>query len=78
MLGVLWGEIAFDAVVADTLIASARSAADTLRGQSGARRSSAEDALAEFRGAYARVFEDACRVEAEDRALLAGTLEELA
>ncbi|MBK0421444.1 hypothetical protein JD292_05075 [Leucobacter sp. CSA2] len=70
--------IQFDDGAADSLISAARSAADTLRGQAGPRRTAAEDAATDFAGAYARSFATVCTVEASDRGKLAGVLDSLA
>lgn len=70
-------KIAFDDAAADTLISAASAAATRLRDQAAGRRSAAEAASADFSGAFARLFEAACVIEAEDRAALAGVLEDL-
>jgi len=71
-------DIEFDAGDAKALSKAARSAADTLRGQSGTRSASAEAALADFAGSYADRFNDAVVIEAEDRGRLVGVLTDLA
>lgn len=70
--------IQFDAGIADRLITSANATATELRDQGTSRRTAAERAAEDFSGAYARLFEAACAVEAEDRGKLAGVLEDLA
>jgi hypothetical protein len=71
-------DIEFDAGSAKALARVVRRAADTLRGQGGARSSAVESALADFAGAYADRFRDAAVVEAEDRGRLVGVLTDLA
>jgi hypothetical protein len=71
-------DIEFDAGDAKVLAKAVRSAADTLRGQSGTRSASAEAALADFAGSYADRFNDAVVIEAEDRGRLVGVLTDLA
>ncbi|WP_418515552.1 hypothetical protein ACNUCX_12350 [Curtobacterium flaccumfaciens pv. flaccumfaciens] len=71
-------DIEFEAGDAKVLAKAVRSAADTLRGQSGTRSASAEAALADFAGSYADRFNDAVVIEAEDRGRLVGVLTDLA
>ena len=71
-------DIEFEAGDAKVLAKAVRSAADTLRCQSGTRSASAEAALADFAGSYADRFNDAVVIEAEDRGRLVGVLTDLA
>lgn len=66
------GDIAFDADEARPAARVARRAAETLRGQAGARSGAVEAALDDFEGSYAERFRSAAVIEAEDRARLAG------
>lgn len=70
--------IPFDDAAAERLSTAARRAATVLRDQGPARRSAAQVAADDFTGSYARLFESACAIEAEDRGTLAGVLDELA
>lgn len=72
------GDIAFDADEARSAARVARRAAETLRGQAGARSGAVEAALDDFEGSYAERFRSAAVIEAEDRARLAGVLVDLA
>lgn len=69
--------IAFDDGAAASLGATVDAAAKELRDQATLRRTSIETAMDQFSGGYATVFTQACVVEAEDRAKLAGKLESL-
>ncbi|WP_182065983.1 alpha/beta hydrolase [Curtobacterium sp. ME12] len=71
------GEIQYDDAAADLLAQAASGAAETLRGQSAARRTGAESALDDFDGAYAKRFEESAQIEADDRPKLASVLDEL-
>ncbi|WP_146240181.1 hypothetical protein [Curtobacterium sp. MCSS17_008] len=72
------GDIAFDADEARSAARVARRAAETLRGQAGARSGAVEPGLEDFEGSYAERFRSAAVIEAEDRARLAGVLVDLA
>lgn len=69
--------VLFDDGAAEALITAATGAANSLRSQGAGRRAAAEAAAAQFAGAYARLFEAMCTVEAEDRLRLAGVLDEV-
>ncbi|MBT1546046.1 alpha/beta hydrolase [Curtobacterium aurantiacum] len=71
------GEIQYDDAAADLLAQAASGAAETLRGQSAARRTGVENALDDFDGAYAKRFEESAQIEADDRPKLASVLDEL-
>ncbi|MBT1679738.1 alpha/beta hydrolase [Curtobacterium aurantiacum] len=71
------GEIQYDDAAADLLAQAASGAAETLRGQSAARRTGVENALDDFDGAYAKRFEESAQIEAHDRPKLASVLDEL-
>lgn len=71
------GKIEFDAAAADAVIRAATSAKDELRAQSGARRSSVEEAAADFSGAYADRFTESASTESADRGKLASVLDDL-
>ncbi|MBT1669284.1 alpha/beta hydrolase family protein [Curtobacterium flaccumfaciens pv. flaccumfaciens] len=71
------GEIQYDDAAADLLAQAASGAAETLRGQSAARRTGVESALDDFDGAYAKRFEESAQIEADDRPKLASVLDEL-
>ncbi|UBQ01525.1 alpha/beta hydrolase [Curtobacterium sp. TXMA1] len=71
------GDIAFDADESRSAARVARWAAETLRGQAGARSGAVEAALDDFEGSYAERFRSAAVIEAEDRARLAGVLVDL-
>lgn len=76
-LGDLVGAIPFDDAVADRLAQAAKTAADVMRAQAGARRGAAEDAAQDFKGAYAGRFIESVGVEAGDRLKLASVLDGL-
>lgn len=71
------GKIEFDAAAADAVIKAATSAEDELRAQAGARRTSVEDAAADFSGTYADRFTESASAESADRGKLASVLNEL-
>ena len=71
-------DIEFDAGDAKAMARTARTAAETMRGQSGSRSSAAQSALADFAGSYADRFHDAVVIESEDRSKLVGVLTDLA
>lgn len=73
----MWGQmgIEFDDAAASRLVACGVEAAMTLRASAWPRRSGAEDALDEFDGVYAKLFEAARVTESEDRVRLARALE---
>lgn len=71
------GKIEFDAAAADAVIRAATSAKDELRAQSGTRRSSVEEAAADFSGAYADRFTESASTESTDRGKLASVLDDL-
>jgi hypothetical protein len=70
--------IEFDDAAASRLVGCAVEVALTLRASAGPRRSTAEAALLDFDGAYARLFETARVTESADRVRLAKELERLA
>lgn len=70
--------IEFDDAAASRLVDCAVEVALTLRASAGPRRSTAEAALLDFDGAYARLFETARVTESADRVRLAKELESLA
>lgn len=70
--------IEFDDAAASRLVDCAVEVALTLRASAGPRRSTAEAALLDFDGAYARLFEAARVTESADRVRLAKELEGLA
>lgn len=70
--------IEFDDAAASRLVDCAVEVALTLRASAGPRRSTAEAALLDFDGAYARLFETARVTESADRVRLARELESLA
>lgn len=70
--------IEFDDAAASRLVDCAVEVALTLRASAGPRRSTAEAALLDFDGAYARLFEAARVTESADRVRLAKELESLA
>lgn len=70
--------VQFDDGAAQGLVTAASHADRVLAEQGAGRRSSAESASQEFRGAYARLFQQACATEAQDRARLASVLDDLA
>lgn len=69
--------IEFDDAAASRLVGCAVEVALTLRASAGPRRSTAEAALRDFDGAYARLFEAARATESTDRVRLAKGLEAL-
>ncbi|PZO60619.1 MAG: hypothetical protein DI639_03940 [Leifsonia xyli] len=69
--------IEFDDAAASRLVSCAVEVALTLRASAGPRRSTAEAALLDFDGAYARLFEAARATESTDRVRLAKGLEAL-
>lgn len=71
------GEVQYDDAAADLLAQAASNAAETLRGQGAGRRTAAESALDGFDGAYAKRFEEAAQIEADDRPKLATVLDDL-
>lgn len=71
------GDIQYDEAAADAVVRAAGAAADRLRGQGAARRSAAESALDDFRGAYAKRFEESVQIEADDRPKLTSALDDL-
>ncbi|PZE95345.1 hypothetical protein DEI95_03040 [Curtobacterium sp. MCBD17_008] len=76
-----WGGtmgIEFEDAAAVRLLACASEVALSLRAGSAGRRASAEDALRDFHGAYARLYEQAHTVESEDRVRLVRALDDLA
>ncbi|PZE38423.1 hypothetical protein DEJ31_03790 [Curtobacterium sp. MCPF17_031] len=76
----MWGAmgIEFDDVAASRLLTCLTDAALGLRASGAGRRASAETALHDFHGAYARLFEAARTIESEDRVRLTRALEDLA
>ncbi|WIB12041.1 hypothetical protein DEJ36_14665 [Curtobacterium sp. MCPF17_052] len=70
--------IEFDDVAASRLLTCLTDAALGLRASGAGRRASAETALRDFHGAYARLFEAARTIESEDRVRLTRALEDLA
>lgn len=71
------GDIQYDEAAADAVLKAAGAAADRLRGQGPARRSAAESAMDDFRGAYAKRFEESVQIEAGDRPKLTSALDDL-
>ncbi|MBP1300392.1 MULTISPECIES: alpha/beta hydrolase [unclassified Curtobacterium] len=71
------GDIQYDEAAANAVVRAASAAADRLRGQGAARRSAAESALDDFRGAYAKRFEESVQIEADDRPKLTSALDDL-
>ncbi|WIE72700.1 alpha/beta hydrolase [Curtobacterium sp. MCJR17_020] len=69
--------IEFDDAAASRLVSCAVEVALTLRASAGPRRSTAEAALLDFDGTYARLFEAARATESTDRVRLANALEAL-
>lgn len=76
--GAMLGTIPFDEGAAKSLMKAATAADITLLFAASARRSAAEDAAADFSGAYADRFAEAAVAEAGDRVRLAGALGRLA
>lgn len=77
----VWGQvlgITFDDGAADALIGAADSAEQVLRGEGGFLTGSVDQALQDFKGGYARLFEEACGIRSDDRGRLAGVLAALA
>ncbi|WIB36708.1 hypothetical protein DEJ15_06525 [Curtobacterium sp. MCJR17_043] len=70
--------IEFDDAAAVRLLSCATEVALALRAGGAARRADAEDALHDFHGAYARLYEQAHTVESEDRVRLVRALDDLA
>jgi hypothetical protein len=70
--------IEFDDAAAVRLLACATEVALSLRAGAAGRRVNAEDALHDFHGAYARLFEQAHTTESEDRVRLVRALDDLA
>jgi hypothetical protein len=75
----MWGTmgIEFDEAITRRLVACLTEAALRLRASGAGRRASAETALHDFHGVYARLFEAARKVESEDRVRLTRALEDL-
>jgi hypothetical protein len=75
----MWGAmgIEFDDAAATRLLSCAAEVALTLRASGAGRRSSAEDALHDFHGTYARLFEAARTIESDDRVRLTRALDGL-
>jgi hypothetical protein len=71
-------DIEYDAGDASALSNALRTADDVLRGQAGKRSGAVSTGLQEFSGAYAKRFQDAAVIEAEDRGKLAGVLADFA
>src|SRR5690606_15976873 len=69
--------ISFDEANSTRLLTVAQGSASLLREQGPSRRRAVEIAVDGFVGRYARLFIDACRVEAEDRYRLANVLDAL-
>jgi hypothetical protein len=71
-------DIECDAGDASALSSTLRTAAGVLRGQAGRRSGAVSTALQDFSGAYAKRFQEAAVIEAEDRGKLAGVLTDFA
>lgn len=70
--------IAFDDGAADALISAADAAEQVLRAEGSFLYGAVEQAVQDFKGGYARLFEDACGIRSDDRGKLAGVLAVLA
>jgi hypothetical protein len=75
----MWGTmgIEFDDVAASRLVTCLTDVALRLRASGAGRRASAESALHDFHGAYARLFAAARTIESEDRGRLTRALDDL-
>lgn len=70
--------VPFDAAVARAYQQALRNGADSLRGQAAPREKAMRVAIEGFKGPYRSVFVDAVHAERDDRARLAGKMEDLA
>ncbi len=70
--------IPFDDRAADALISAADLAEQVLRAEGGFLGGAVDQALQDFEGGYARLFEEACGIRSDDRGRLAGVLAALA
>ncbi|TVU61202.1 hypothetical protein FQP90_14370 [Paenarthrobacter nitroguajacolicus] len=70
--------IAFDDGAADALISAADAAEQVLRAEGSFLYGAVEQAVQDFKGGYARLFEDACGIRSDDRGKLSGVLAVLA
>jgi len=71
-------DIEYDAGDASALSSALRTADGVLRGQAGKRSGAVSTGLQDFSGAYAKRFQEAAVIEAEDRGKLAGVLADFA